>query len=224
MLKALTILIITTSLLATEDAAIPVIDLTNVISRHRLREPATTSASGGMVGYEGGARPAAPLTVELVSLRRHRDDDTLLIAEVEVRNVSKIDVAMPVDPSSRDLEPTSPATPYHYLKAYIWLAAEAGGGGSMPSTGLFLYGARAIPSSIRTLTPGQAVRIRAKIPLSPSLESTGIASTNPATAVRAFLGLFAESITPQRGSLHSATEELFPTISSSKTVEFPRPD
>jgi hypothetical protein len=222
MFKIVAILVLVASLSAAQDSPVTVIDLTHTAVRRRYREPTTASASGNSVGYQGGIRQPSPLNLELISLKRNQSDEVvILIGEFELRNVSREDLDIPVDPSSRDLEPASPATPYRYLKAYIWLAAEPRAKESMPTTGLFLYGARSVPSSLRTLKPGQAMRIRAKIPASSVLQDESGRDMHHAKSVRAFLAVFNESITPQRDGLHSSTEEVFPAISSSTAVEPP---
>jgi hypothetical protein len=223
MLKIVGILVFAVFLIA-QNVPVPVIELTNTVVLQRLREPTTASASGNSIGYQGGIPEPAPINLELISLTGSQSDKTsVLIGEFQLRNVSGKDMDIPVDPSSRDLEPTSPATPYRYLKAYIWLSAEPGAKEGTPSTGLFLYGAKAVPMSLRTLKPGQAVRIRARIPASSILQNAPdtVATTSQAKSIRAFFALYNESITPQHGGLHSNTQELFPTISSSTTAESP---
>jgi hypothetical protein len=221
MLKLLKVAVLAVSLMVSQ-VPVPLIDLTNVIVHHRLREPTTASASGHLIGYEGGVHPPPPLTLRVISLKKDHSDPALT-AELEILNVSKEDLDIPVDPSSRDFEPTSPAVPYRYLKAYIWLMRESGAQEKMPSTGLFLYGGRAVPMSLQTLKSGQAVRIRAKIPAGSALHDTlGTGTdTSQTKSLRAFFALFNESITPQKDGPHSATEEVFPTISSSVVVESP---
>jgi len=219
--KVLEIVVLAASMV-TQESPVQLIDLTNVVVHHRRREPVTASASGDAISYEGHVQLPLPLTLQIISLKKD-PSDAALTAELEIRNVSRGNLDMPVDPNSRDFEPASPAVPYRYLKAYIWLMPESGAQEKMPSTGLFLYGGRAVPMSLQTLKPGQAVRIRAKIPAGSALHAErGTATdTSQPKLIRAFLALFNESITPRKEGPHSATEEIFPTISSYVVVESP---
>jgi hypothetical protein len=146
-----------------------------------------------------------------------------VIAEMEVRNSSGHDLDIPVDPSSRDLEPASPSTPYRYQTTYIWLVAEPGARETMPTRGLFLYGSKTVPNSMRTLAPGQALRIRAILTPGGLSHEAPENTTRHTEAVRAFLSISNNSVTVERdGSLHSHTEQAVPTVSSFNMVEVPR--
>lgn len=205
---------------AAQEITIPLIDLTHVVIRRRLREPVTASGSGDSVGYEGGRSPQPPLALELASLMKSNTDEAVLIAEFEIRNVSRNALDLPVDPSSLDVEPESATTPYRYLTAHIWLAAEPGVKQGMPNSELVLYGSRRVPATLRTLKPGAAVRIRAKVPVSRDFQSE---QANVRPRIRAFLDLFENLITPEKSGLHSESHSALPmSISSLTVVEYPR--
>ena len=200
----------------------PLLDLTNVPVRHRLREPVMASGSGHSAGYEGRQTPPSPLVLQLRSLAKGDSPDTA-IAELEIRNTSKRHLEIPVDPSSRDLEPASPRTPYRYRTAYLWLLAEPNAEQKTPAAGLRLYGSKAVPGTLRDLAPREAIGIRAKIPVAVAVQngpSRG-AARGGTTSMRAFIALFDESITPGKDGIHSSTEEIFPTITSTNAAEFP---
>lgn len=211
-----TLWIIVATALVLQASPAPLLDLTNVPVRHRLREPVTASGSGHMEGYQGGLRQPSPLALQIRSLEKSGSPD-MAIAELEIRNTSSRHLEIPVDPSSRDLEPASPSTPYRYLSAYLWLLPEPNADQKMPVTGLRLYGSRRIPGTLRDLGPEEAIRVRAKIPIAPSTSGamTGVPK------MRAFLALFNESMTPGKDGIHSTTEEIFPTTSSANVAEFP---
>jgi hypothetical protein len=147
----------------------------------------------------------------------------MAIAELEIRNTSGRHLEIPVDPSSRDLEPASASTPYRYVSAYLWLLAEPNAEQKMPVSGLHLYGSKTVSGTLRDLAPGEAIRIRAKIPVAVALQnepSTGEPASR-APAVRAFFALFDESMTPGKDGLHSSTEEIFPTVPSTAAIDSP---
>jgi hypothetical protein len=219
----LSILLLTTSM-AAQAVSVPVIDLTHVIARQRLREPTTASGSSSSVGYEGSILPASSLVFTLISLKRNQSNDSSkFVGELELRNTGRDNIEIPVDPSSRDLEPMSSAASYDYVKAYIWLAAEQAAGQNLPGAGLPLYGARSVPASLRTLKPGDAVRIRANIPAGNIIQHQQDSDKDPSHVlrVRAFVTFFHESVAPQKDGLHSIVEEIIPAVSSSTAVELP---
>ena len=214
-------IIVATALVAQGTPA-SLLDLTNVPVRHRLREPVTASGSGHAVGYQGGLRPPLPIALQLRSLEKS-DSRDMAVAELEIRNTSGKHLEIPVDPSSRDLEPASASTPYRYVSAYLWLLAEPNAEQKMPVDGLRLYGSKKVSGTLRDLAPGEAIRIRAKIPVAVALQnepSTGEPASR-APAMRAFFALFDESMTPGKDGLHSSTEEIFPTVPSTAAVESP---
>jgi hypothetical protein len=221
--KILTIIALTISI-AAQVVPVPMIDLTHVVARQRLREPATASGSGSSVGYEGSILPASSLVLKLISLKRDESNDvSKFIGEFELRNAGRDNIEIPVDPSSRDFEPMSSTIPYRYVKAYIWLAAQPAAGENLPGAGLPLYGAGSVPASLRTLKPGDAVRIRAKIPagnIIPHRQDSDKDASH-VLRVRAFIALFHESLAPQKDGIHSTVEEIIPAVSSSTTVELP---
>jgi len=210
-----TLWILIATALALQASPAPLLDLTNVPVRHRLREPVTATGSGHMEGYQGSP-PPSPVALQIRSLEKSGSPD-MAIAELEIRNTSSRHLEIPVDPSSRDLEPASPSTPYQYLSAYLWLLPEPDAEQKMPATGLHLYGSKAVPGTLRDLPPGEAIRVRAKIPIAPT---TSVAMSE-APKMRAFLALFDESMKPGKDGIHSNTEELLPTISSANVAEFP---
>ncbi|MGH9564498.1 MAG: hypothetical protein ACRD4I_00805 [Candidatus Angelobacter sp.] len=208
--------------LVTQGTPAPLLDLTNVPVRHRLREPVTASGSGHVVGYQVGLRPQPPVSLQVRSLNKS-DSPGMAVAELEIRNTSRRHLEIPVDPSSRDLEPASASTPYRYVSAYLWLLAEPKAEQKMPATGLHLYGSRTVSGTLRDLGPGEAIRIRAKIPIADvwQNESSKNAAMSRVPTMRAFLAFFDESMTPTKDGLQSSTEEIFPTVSSANLAAYP---
>jgi len=121
------------------------LDLTNVVVRPRLREPTTASSSAASIGYgDSGPQPSSsfPLALKLISIQKTSvHEDTLLVYVVELSNVGKHPVELPVDPSPRDVESASPSVPYEYLNGYIWLGTTGNAARGSPSSGLSVYGA-----------------------------------------------------------------------------------
>lgn len=196
----------------------PLVDLTSAIARNRLREPATASGSGSMVAYEGRSQPADAVSLELVSLQATSDDHgPILVCEIQLRNTGKQAIEIPVDLSSRDVEPASAAMPYQYLNGEIWLSTVTDAETRLPSKGLSLYGAPAAAGSLRTLKPGSAIRIRAKLTRDAVSGGDQLKSTPP--QVRAFFALWRDSVTVQGdGRLHVHVQSVFTTIRSSNTL------
>jgi hypothetical protein len=207
--------------LVAQSAPTPLLDITNVPVHDRLRQPVTASGSGHQVTSEAGLESLVPISLRLVSLNKSGNPGAVT-AEVELRNVSHRDLEIPVDPSSRDVEPVSPLSSYRYLTAYVWLALDTETEQRIASRGLHLYGSRQIPETLRILKSGEALRIRANLPLPPSLHNVTVSDQSgaPAFKIRAFLALFDESITPEADGLHSNKEEMFPTVTSTTAVDF----
>lgn len=221
--KILTILLLAASL-AAQAVPVAVIDLSHVVARQRLREPTTASGSGSSVGYQGSILPASSLVLKIISLKWDESNDiSKFIGELELRNAGRDNIEIPVDPSSRDFEPVSSATSYAYVKAYIWLAAGPAAGENLPGAGLPLYGAGSVPASLRTLKPGDAVRIRARIPAGNIIQNRQDSDKDASHVirVRAFIAFFHESVAPEKGGLHSTVEEIIPAVSSSTAVALP---
>src|SRR5205809_5749683 len=171
-------------------------DLTNVVVRPRLREPTTASSSATSIGYgDGGPQPSSsfPLALKLISIQKTSVyEDALLVYVVELSNVGKHPLELPVDPSPRDVEPASPSVPYEYLNGYIWLGTAGNNAHSSPSGGLSVYGAKSAAGSLRILKPGEAIRIRARMPAERVLK-VGEGS-GPSPQVRAFFSLYHDSV------------------------------
>src|ERR1700756_4903887 len=138
--------------LVAQSAPTPLLDLTNVPVHDRLRPPVTASGSGHLTSSEAAQRPLVPIALQLLSLKKSGNPGTVIV-EVELRNTSRQNLEIPVDPSSRDFEPVSPSISYRYLTAYVWLAAEPEAEQRMASTGLHLYGSRQVPTTLRVLKP-----------------------------------------------------------------------
>lgn len=224
-LRGIMLRIFWTALVATlvaQSAPTPLLDLTNTSVRDRLRQPVTASGSGHLTSSEAAQRPSVPIALQLLSLKKSGNPEKV-IAEVELRNTSRLNLEIPVDPSSRDFEPVSPSISYRYLTAYVWLAAEPEAEQRMASTGLHLYGSRQVPTTLRVLKPGESLRIRASVPMPPMLQSrvADNRTETPAIKIRAFLAIFDEWVTPEADGLHSSTQQNFPTIASTTAVDSP---
>jgi hypothetical protein len=144
---------------------VPLVDLTNVPVHPRLREPISASGSGSLVGYATATPQSHPLSLQIVKLAWvPSSKSAALLCEIQLENISKHSIDVPVDPSSRDVEPASAATPYQYLNAVIWFENAGLADRSALARKLSLYGARNAAGSLKTLQPGEAIRIRANVP------------------------------------------------------------
>ncbi|HEV2987441.1 MAG TPA: hypothetical protein VG759_03295 [Candidatus Angelobacter sp.] len=200
---------------------VPELDLTNVVVRPRLREPTTASSSATSIGYgDSGSLPSSPfpLTLKLISIQKTSvHEDALLVYVVELSNVDKHPLELPVDPSPRDVESASSSVPYEYLNGYFWLGLATTAGGS-PSGGLSVYGARSAAGSLRILKPGEAIRIRARIPAEQVLNVGEGSGSSP--QVRAFFSLYHDSVGLRGNSgLHLDAKPVFQAIPSSNMLE-----
>jgi hypothetical protein len=201
---------------------VPELDLINVVVRPRLREPTTASSSATSIGYgNSGTQPSSsfPLALKLISIQKTSvQKDTLLVYVVELSNVGKDPLELPVDPNPRDVEPASPSVPYEYLNGSIWLRAVDNARGSSPSGGLSIYGAKNAAGSLRILKPGEAIRIRARMPAEQVLNVGEGSGSSP--QVRAFFSLFHNSVGLRGNSgLHLDAKPIFQAIPSSNILE-----
>ncbi len=196
---------------------IPVVDLTNVRVRARLREPASASGSGSLVGYSASTPPIHPLTLRIVKLSWVPEGGSAgLRCEIELKNVSKHLIDVPLDPSSRDIEPASAATPYEYLNAVLWVEHTGPAGSSVVARRLSLYGARTVTESLKTLQPGEAVRIRANVS---GGTADGPQNRPPAGQFKARFALYHDYVHPVRqGELGVEVQSLIPDIESLNTL------
>jgi hypothetical protein len=178
---------------------VPLVDLTNAVIHKRLREPLSASISGGSVGYYESVPPPPPaMKLTLISARpQSGNTGQAVIYEVELRNLSDQPIDIPLDPSPRDIEPSAANVPYEFFNARLWIGMQAQAESSKPGSGISLYGARHNAATLRTLSPGGAVRFRVKTSLEVLLQ--GQSGTREHMAeIRAFFTLHKVSITAIR--------------------------
>src|SRR6476646_4057573 len=193
MISQLLKLLLLTALLVQQE--VPLVDLTNVVVRPRLREPISASGSGSLVGYATTRPQAQPLSLEIVKLGRAPSltPAALIFCEVQLQNIGKRPIDIPVDPSSRDMEPALVATPYEYLNAVLWFQNSSSTDSTPLARKLPLFGARNVSGSLKTLQPGEAIRIRANVPMPP----LGEAHNGPQDqALKAYFALYHDTIRP----------------------------
>jgi hypothetical protein len=125
----------------------------------QFRQSALRTRSWGSGG--GSTRePIIPLIVELVKLNKSSyalGED--LIFEVTLTNITDGDVFIPWEPDWTKIEVGYTQPPTGYLKAHILLEADSEWG--MLDSINVLYGSESVAGSIRQLSPGHSVRIRA---------------------------------------------------------------
>lgn len=196
---------------------VPLVDLTNVLVRPRLREPVSASGSGSLVGYATTRPQTQPLSLEIVNVARAPSlTPAALICEVQLQNIGKHPIDIPVDPSSRDMEPALAATPYEYLNAVLWFQNSSITDSSPLTRKLSLFGARNISGSLKTLQPGEAIRIRANVPAPPQSE----AQNGPQDrTLKAYFALYHDTIRPiGHDQLGVEIQTLMPGIESGNAL------
>lgn len=146
-------------------------DLTNVAPRDRTRQPRSGRYSGGGVGRGNGgpSEPKGPVRVTLVAVdgsqaRSARE----LTYEVKIENVGDEVIQVPLDPNLADMEPPEPEASYEYTSAGIGLDL-ADDAGPIVVRGLGLYGSAANPGTLKSIAPGEWIRVRAKARLFPGV-------------------------------------------------------
>jgi hypothetical protein len=212
------IIALTVIFLAGAQTGTPVLDLTSVTARDRLREPMTSSASGGGVGGNGQvAQEKGLLAVTVLSAKMDGSvAEASVIFEVEIKNISNRKIDLPVNPNLGDFEPERADVPYTYTSCYITLRFE--GQGHRLLDGLSLYGSTSVTSSMKELNPGEAVRIRARAHLKSRTwgDTSQVATSSRVIAV---LLLQQNSVKEQNGVLHQDARQAAPEVTSSNAVD-----
>lgn len=192
------------------------IDLTGVVPRDRVREPTTTSTSGGGVGGNGPVAQTAPFNMRILSATTDLSgSEPSVTFEVELKNVSDRSREFPVDPNLADFEPEGSDVPYRYLSSSITLRLEEPQR-SWASQSVMLYGSRALSESIENLAPGSALRIRARAVLKANGPVASSAQTSP--RVGAVFLLQQNQVGKQNGYLHQKSKQILPEVVSSNVV------
>jgi hypothetical protein len=195
----------------------PVIDLTLVVPRNRVREPATASSSGGSVGGSWvTTQQRGPIVMSILSVEPVRVQEPYVVFEVQVQNTGSDEIKFPVDPNLADFEPESVTTAYSYTAARITLFIELKEG-NIFLPGVSLYGSEYVPGSFRTLDGGESVRIRARTRVKAVPSGLRI-PTRP--SVRAALLMQGHFVAQQSGGLHEDSKQILPQVTSSNAVAF----
>ncbi len=185
------------------------LDLVTQTIEPRQREPVTASATGGSVGVGDGA-PSHPSPRPLQLIVSNVEGTVLKVGqsltyEVTIKNVSSRPVKIPWTPSPKDIEPSKPG-PYEYVIAILAPRLVNSSGQVAALEAVTIYGSEA-PSTVRELSPGQWVTIRAKSRL--NLPGSGgwrnFLSTVPGSVrVGAVWSLERVSVTERNGKYHEA--------------------
>ena len=206
-------------LVATLQTGPPIVDLTEVVPRGRVREPMTSSSSGGGVGGSGlVAHEEESLSISLVSAAPDlTGQQASVIFDVELRNGSTRKLELPVNPNLADFEPDGPNVPYSYTSCYIALRSQEPPEPSF-SQGVSLYGSREVADSMKELGPGEALRIRARA-LVKTAHSGGHAGVLKLPLhVIAVLLLQQHFVAQENGALHQESKQIAPLVVSSNAV------
>jgi hypothetical protein len=190
---------------------VPIIDLTTVPVHQQTRAP----TKGSVVGGIPGGKPSWPLQIELVSAREEPAvDSPVLICEVEVRNIGKIPVDLPVDPSPRDVEPADPSVKsFEFVSASIglWLHPDTG---TLKVDSINVYGAEFVSGTKRRLAPGSALRFRAKARISQTAETSALKDLRTPRTISAVFTMHRNVATPDL----LETRQIMGPIESSNVV------
>ena len=159
--------------------------------------------------------PRLPLKITLLSLDKgsYQMGDEV-IYDVVIRNVGQDIVVIPWSPDRDQVKPEEKTYPPGYVDATLSLVITDKVLGEQMIYGPSLYGSEYVPSSLKKLRPGQAVRIRAPShwALMSDDASQGILSRLPQTfAVRARFSLMKHTFSPSPEpvvSTNSGTVEL----------------
>jgi hypothetical protein len=194
----------------------PVIDLTSVVARNRVREPTTASASGGGVGGDAHvAQQENSVSITILNVQIARDPPhPCVVFEVKLENVGNRSLALPVDPNLADFEPEDADTPYSFTSANFFLVLDLGHGTKAILPEVSLFGSYQVPNSLLQLQPGQSIQIRTRTPLKPT--DTRNASTIPAhSSVKVEFVMRQNSVHQKSGSLHQDSSQIAPQVTSS---------
>ena len=139
------------------------LDLTKYSPSKPVSSDQERTASGTInVGGGSGTRvPDLPIRITLLSLdkRSYKLGDESVF-DVALENISKEAVQIPWSPDSSIGSPFNDSSPPGNLLAVISLVVGNKTLGEYQASTYGLYGSRTVPGSLKTLQPGQRVRIR----------------------------------------------------------------
>lgn len=144
--------------------------------------------------------PRLPLEITLLRLDKHSyqmGDE--VIYDVVIRNVGQDIVVTPWSPDRDQVKPEEKTYPPGYMDATLSLVIRDEVLGEQRIYGASVYGSQLVPSSLKKLRPGQAVRIRAPSHwlLTSDDAARGILSKLPQTfAVRARYSVMGHTSSP----------------------------
>ena len=208
-------------ILAGLQATPPALDLTEVIARERVREPMTSSTSGGGVGGNGPVAQASSITMSLFSVAVDPSrQESSVIFDVELKNIGSRKLELPVNPNLADFEPEHPHVPYSYVSSYITLQLESRHA-HWSLEGVSLYGSKLVTGSLRELDPGATLHIRARAPLKSNHSGGTSGATAAPLRVVAVLLLQETFVSEQNGILHQDSRQIAPQVRSSDVVSLP---
>jgi hypothetical protein len=152
------------------------LDLTK--ARVSLSEKTSGSGRGRGVGPGGPLTPEAPkvppLKVTLLGLdKRSYQIGDEAIFEIKIENVTKNPIVVPWSADHGKVNPDENRTPPNYLVSGVSLTFRDGVDGELIFGGEGIYGSGLVPGSLKTLKPGQSVRIRAATRLSLMIPENG---------------------------------------------------
>jgi hypothetical protein len=200
--------------------SIPVIDLTTLAPRNRVREPMTASASGGAIGGNGVLpEHKGPIDLNVVSVELGHGPGTFIVFEVQVRNVGDVQFEFPVDPNLADFEPENANMAYAYDLAYIAPLLDSARRGKLPLPGVSLYGSKAIAGSVHVLDRGESLRIRAKVPLKP-IDPDGALKIPADSSIKVSLMMQRDFVSQKSGVLREDSKQMVPQITSTNAIAF----
>jgi hypothetical protein len=198
----------------------PVVDLTTLVPRNRVREPVTAASSGGAVGGNGVVTERkGPIDMNVLSVEIGHGPVPFIMFEVQVRNIGGEQFEFPVDPNLADFEPENVNTAYAYTVAYIapFLDSEQQGNIFLP--GVSLYGSEYVTGSVQKLDRGESLRIRAKVPLKP-VGPDGALRIPTSSSIKASLMMQRDFVSQKSGVLHEDSKQIVPQITSSNAITF----
>ena len=196
------------------------IDITGVVPRNRVREPVTSSASGGGVGSNGPvAQQGVSVGVTILSLKR--DDNApepSLVFEVRLTNVGRESLEFPTDPNLADFEPESASTPYAYVSAHLYVVLDLNQRSTAVLPGVLFYGSKQVTDTLKLLGPGQSIQIRARTRLKP-VNANSMPKVTANLPAEVELLLQQSSVTQNNGALHEESRQIsIQTVSNSINV------
>jgi hypothetical protein len=201
----------------------PVVDLTTLVPRNRVREPATASSSGGAVGGSGEIQQRKdPIDMNILSVDPGHTQEPFIIFEVQVRNISSAELEFPVDPNLADFEPENVNTSYAYTAVYIAPFFDSKQKASIFLPGVSLYGSGYVTGSVKKLDPGESVRIRAKVLLKP-IGPDGASRIPTRSSIKSSLLMQRDFVSQKSGVLHEDSKQIVPQITSLNAVAFSWP-